>query len=277
MRVSSKKIVAKMHEDRQLDEAKLSWIIFDLAKWGGTAEVEGVRSKGIAKTATRVVTQELGEQIRDQLLGLGLRFAVICVDLAHQDSRVEELRSAIKTALANAIESKAGAGCRVYQSTCCLANDKEIAKKVIVRVYRVPLLLPDVRFHFGVTEEEEVPKPVPEEVTVIHLNEVAKARAEVDKLQAAVVTRVQELLDRLAGRRGAGPAENKEIADEVYDAARSSGVQLLCKGQPANIRWDRGVFEARTTDATRKTLVQSAEFPHLIARAKIAAQKSHAK
>jgi hypothetical protein len=102
----------------------------------------------------------------------------------------------------------------------------------------------------------------------ISLGEISEARLEVKQRQAAVIEEVQRLLDSLVGRRGTTEAENKQIADLVYDIARNSGTDLLCEGQRAHIRWSSGVFEARTTDARRITLCQSADFPPLTARAK---------
>jgi hypothetical protein len=110
--------------------------------------------------------------------------------------------------------------------------------------------------------------PPPPKQPHIQLGEVKEARGQVEQLHEAAVKRVQELLDSLVGRRGATPDESKQIANMVYDTARYSGTDLLWKGQRVHIRWNMGIFEARTTDASRRPLHQSADFPQLVARAK---------
>jgi carbon storage regulator len=115
---------------------------------------------------------------------------------------------------------------------------------------------------------EEDPKSQQPEQTVIRMEEIAEAQAEVKKLQAAVVSRVQELFDSLTGRRGESPEQNKKIAAAVYDVARNSGTELVCNGEAGTIRWHNGGFEARLTDRSKRMLLKRADFPHLLARAK---------
>jgi hypothetical protein len=129
-------------------------------------------------------------------------------------------------------------------------------------------------------EQQLVPKKVPREEQpdssqVIHVGEVASAREELNELQAQVVGRFQELLDSLAGRRGASAEDNKRIAEEVYDAARRSGIQLLYNDQSAYFYWASGVFQMRSTDSSRTPLgPTSAEFPELTAHGKQSGKES---
>jgi hypothetical protein len=147
-----------------------------------------------------------------------------------------------------------------------LPPKKTIAKRITKEDSRIALF----------QEEELLRKDIPDESLVIHLDEVTEARAEVIELHAPIVARFQRLLDSLVGRRGATPDDNKTIAKAVFDAAECSGIDLCSKGQPVNFRWHQ-VFEGRTPDAARRTIVQSADFPTLIARAKVPAEKSKQK
>ena len=100
----------------------------------------------------------------------------------------------------------------------------------------------------------------------IRPDEVATAAAEVATLQSAVVARIQQLLDDLAGRRAESPEGDKQVAAGVYDLARRSGVQLMAGDTPAHVIWANRTYQARTTDSSRVFLMSSAGFPVLTAR-----------
>ena len=152
-----------------------------------------------------------------------------------------------------------------------LTNNASVSKRTVAkRVTKLDSIIIEV-----VQEEELLRKQVPDENSVIHLIEVTEARAEVDKRHAAVVAQVQALLDSLAGRRGSSPEENKRIAEEVYDTARCSGIQLLYNDQPAYFYWASGVFQMRSTDSSRTPLgPASAAFPELRADVRQAGKES---
>lgn len=144
-------------------------------------------------------------------------------------------------------------------------QDQEIAQRfVLVQLDKL----------LKVTEESPPPtssqRPTPRqhESQLIQTEEITRGRAAVEKRQKAVEQEFQDWLDSLAGRRGKTTEENRQIADEIYDAARCAGIQLICKDQPGYLRFAKGVFEMLATDSSRKWLDSSATFPQLTARAK---------
>jgi hypothetical protein len=148
-----------------------------------------------------------------------------------------------------------------------------ITKEALAKFVAPKQKLPHTTARATVTKPPPVPpeeqKPTsPPEPPAIQLEEIDRVRAAVEQLQVTVVQGFQDWLDSLVGRWGQTPQENKRIASEVYDAARCAGIQLICKGQPAYFYWANGVFQAVTTDSSRKALDSGKRFPQMIAQAR---------
>jgi hypothetical protein len=87
--------------------------------------------------------------------------------------------------------------------------------------------------------------------------------AETAEVQADLLRRFQDLLDRLAGTADESKDENKALANAINYLVRRLGVDLTYDGQPVDVTWRSGVFQARATVAGRALLHSNAGFPHL--------------